>query len=330
MNLEEFFEEWHSEDAELLVRTSGSTGKPRPIWIEKKRMLSSARTTCNFLGLHPGNTALLCMPLDYIAGKMMVVRSIERGLKLIDVRPSGHPLADDSLPREIDFAAMVPIQVLNSLENREERNRLRNIRHLIIGGGMIDNQLAEDLKDFPNAIWSTYGMTETLSHIAFQRLNGSQASQWYEPLDGVDISFARDGCLTIYAPEVNPNILRTNDLVEIKINPSGKTLFKIKGRKDNVINSGGLKIQIEEIECLLRPYISLPFMITKCYDQKLGEAVVLLTEHDKPEELAETAHCILPKYHCPRYYIHIDHLPTTVTGKPARRQAEEIASRLKK
>ena len=129
MNLEEFFEEWYSEDAELLVRTSGSTGKPRPIWIEKKRMLSSARTTCNFLGLHPGNTALLCMPLDYIAGKMMVVRSIERGLKLIDVQPSGHPLADDSLPREIDFAAMVPLQVLNSLENREERNRLRNIRH---------------------------------------------------------------------------------------------------------------------------------------------------------------------------------------------------------
>lgn len=141
-------------------------------------MLNSARITCDFLGLKAGDTALLCMPLDYIAGKMVVVRSIERRLHLLSVPPSGHPLSDSSLSRlpdpdgEITFAAMVPLQVYNSLQVAGERERLRRIRHLIIGGGAVDDRLAAALHDFPHAVWSTYGMTETLSHIALRRLNG--------------------------------------------------------------------------------------------------------------------------------------------------------------
>lgn len=138
MELNEFLAEWHNDNPRILVHTSGSTGKPKPLMVEKRRMLNSARITCDFLGLKPGDTALLCMPLDYIAGKMMVVRSLQRDLRLTTVRPSSHPLADETLPH-FTFAAMVPMQVYNSLKVPRERERLMHIRHLIIGGGAISD-----------------------------------------------------------------------------------------------------------------------------------------------------------------------------------------------
>ncbi len=170
MTLNDFLDEWNNPKNTVEVQTSGSTGVPKCIRVEKQRMLNSARITCDFLGLKAGDTALLCMPLDYIAGKMVVVRSIERQLRLTTVEPSGRPLKEIST--SFDFAAMVPMQVYNSLQVAEEREKLRTIKHLIIGGGPINDDLQQQLSRFPNNVWSTYGMTETLSHIALRRLNG--------------------------------------------------------------------------------------------------------------------------------------------------------------
>ena len=317
MSLEEFLAEWNNDSPYVHVQTSGSTGTPKPMLVEKQRMLNSARITCDFLGLREGDTALLCMSLDYIAGKMMVVRSIERGLKLISVPPSGHPLAVAHSP--LDFAAMVPMQVYNSLQEPEECERLKQIRHLIIGGGAIDDALAAALKTFPYHVWSTYGMTETLSHIALRRLNGPDASDYYTPFPSVKVSLSDDGCLIIDAPLVCAERLVTNDIAEL----SGDR-FRILGRKDNVICSGGIKIQIETVERQLRPHLQVPFLITKRPDAKFGEAVVLLTEGAVDEARAVCEH-ILPKYHHPRIYLHVDQIPLTETGKPARQQAEQLA-----
>ena len=254
--LNEFLKEWHSDSERMLVHTSGSTGTPKPLWVEKRRMTASARTTCRFLGLKPGDTALLCMSLDYIAGMMMAVRAEVCGLHLVEVTPSGHPLADlESAPT---FAAMVPMQVFNSMQVPAEREILKQIKHLIIGGGAIDDDLAAELKGFPYAIWSTYGMTETLSHIALRRLNGPEASEWYTPLDGVSVGLSPDGCLTINAPEVCASTLVTNDIADID---SDGRHFRIHGRKDNVICSGGIKIQAEEVERIVasggkRPHLA--------------------------------------------------------------------------
>ena len=147
MYLEEFLAEWHSGSPTVLVHTSGSTGKPKPMYVEKQRMEASARITCQFLGLKQGDTALLCMSLDYIAGKMMVVRAQTWGLRLLSVAPSGHPLS--ALTEPVDFAAMVPMQVYNTLQVPEEREKLMAVRHLIIGGGAIDDALARELAGFP-------------------------------------------------------------------------------------------------------------------------------------------------------------------------------------
>ena len=316
MSIEEFLEEWNNPSPYVHVKTSGSTGAPKPMLVEKQRMLNSARITCDFLGLRPGDTALLCMSLDYIAGKMMVVRSLERGLKLTTVEPSGHPLSTSNLPPSTfhlpHFTAMVPLQVYNTLQVPEERERLKQIRHLIIGGGAIDDSLAAELKDFPNNVWSTYGMTETLSHIALRRLNGPEASEWYTPFPSVHLSISDEGCLIIDAPEVCPEPLITNDIAELSTRQ-----FRILGRKDNVICSGGLKIQAEELERQLRPHMSAPFVISKRADEKFGEVVVLITE-GSPSDARIICERILPKYHQPKAYLYIDQIPLTETGKIAR------------
>lgn len=234
---------------------------------------------------------------------------------------------------------MVPLQVYNSLQVPEEKQKLMAIRHLIIGGGAIDEEMADALRAFPNNVWSTYGMTETLSHIALRRLNGEEASEWYTPFDTVEVSQDEDGCLVINAPLVHDGVLKTNDRVEMRKDKiTGKQQFRIVGRKDNVIDSGGIKIQIEEVERLLKQHLSVPFMITKTPDKKFGEVVVLLCEKHvsssssssfvpslSEEKLRNICAECLPPYWVPKKYVFVNKLPMTETGKPARAEAERMA-----
>ena len=328
-HLRPFLDEWNSPSPFVKVKTSGSTGAPKEMLVEKRRMLASARMTCDFMRLKPGDTALLCMSLDYIAGKMMVVRALERGLRLISVEPSGHPLANSQFSlfnSQFSFAAMVPMQVWNSLQVPEERERLLHVKHLLIGGGAISEPLAEELKDFPNYVWSSYGMTETLSHIALRRLNGPERSDWYTPLPGISVSLNDEGCLVIQAPHLCDEPLVTNDLAEMQ-KPRPDSPFRILGRRDNVICSSGIKMQMETIEEKLRPAMNgIPFMITKAKDEKFGEVVVLMVEPSAvalPNE--EELFAALTKYERPKRIVRVERLPLTETGKPARAVAARLA-----
>lgn len=337
MDISGFLEEWNNSSDSVLVHTSGSTGEPKPMMVQKARMLASARITCNFLGLREGDRALLCMPLDYIAGKMMVVRSIERKMKLISVEPSSHPLA--GLKEQcFDLIAMVPFQVHCSVQVTDERKILMNCKHLIIGGGAISDELQKELEDFPNAVWSTYGMTETLSHIALRRLNGSGRSEWYTPFENVRIGTDKDGCLWIDAPLIHEGVLQTNDIAELNSDErTGRAVFKIIGRKDNVICSGGIKLQIEQIEQALKPYIKVPFCVSRRKDEKFGEIAILLVENqnDNPSETSseisldtlEKAVDSLEKYSRPKEIILVKEIPLTGTGKIDRASAERLAAR---
>ena len=383
MTLDDFLTEWNNDSDRLLVHTSGSTGQPKPLWVEKRRMEASARITCNFLGLREGDAALLCMPLDYIAGKMMVVRALTCGLRLLSVEPSAHPFSSlecrveslecrveslefptgvpsaldrravansklstlnsklnklstlnsklstlnsklSTLNSKLTLVAMVPLQVYHTLQVPEERERLRQVRHLLIGGGAIDEAMERELSNFPHAVWSTYGMTETLSHIALRRLNGPDRSDYYTPFDGVSVALNADGCLVISAPAVCAATLVTNDRAEL--HADGRR-FRIMGRKDNVVCSGGIKLQIEELERQLRPHIDVPFMVTKRKDPSLGEAVVLLVEDRDRGKYEVLCRSVLSRYERPKQVISVGRLPLTATGKPARKEAEELANR---
>lgn len=318
--LADFLAEWFNPSPTLCVHTSGSTGTPKKLWVEKRRMMNSAMMTVEFLGLCKGDSAMLCMPLQYIAGKMVVIRSLVAGLNLIPVAPCGHPMKE--IPPTV-FSAMIPMQVFNSLQVEEECERLKGIRHLIIGGGAIDRSLAQTLKTFPNNVWSTYGMTETLSHIALRKLNGKETSEWYTPFANVRLSLTPDGTLAIEAPSINPERLVTNDIAEF----DDRGRFRILGRRDNTINTGGIKVQIEQVEETLRPHLHHPFLITCAPDIKFGERIVLLVEN-LPSDSAEVRRAIdtLPVYWRPKQTFTVSRLPLTGTGKPDRATAKRIAA----
>lgn len=318
-----FLREWYSPSETIRLQTSGSTGKPKEIVVRKSQMLQSAAMTCRFFNLNKKSKALLCLSTEYIAGKMMVVRAIYCGMDLYPVETSGHPLAETSTA--FDFAAMVPLQIYNSLTSTIEKERLSQIKNIIVGGGAIDSELEEAIRGFQNSIYSTYGMTETLSHIGLRKINGIEASLYYTPLSGVNLKLSDNQTLTINAPHLSDEIIMTNDIAEIQ--PDGS--FRIFGRIDNIINTGGLKVQIEEIEQKIRPYINGIFVITSIPHPKLGETVVLLVEslnqQNIIEDIINEVNKILPRFQQPQYIYNVKEIPFTANGKPDRANAKRIA-----
>ena len=205
----EFLQEWFSDSETVSVQTSGSTGTPKIFEIEKSRMLNSAKMTCDFLGLKEGDSALLCLPVQYISGKMMLVRAIERKLKVIISEPSSTP----EISQNTDFCAMTPLQVQNSLD------KIHFIKNLIIGGAAVSENLKSQLTSSiqhpaSNKIYETYGMSETLSHIALKQISPVQEN-YFTIFNDVEISVDERNCLKIFAPKLNPEILQTNDIVEL-------------------------------------------------------------------------------------------------------------------
>ncbi|MCF0236872.1 MAG: AMP-binding protein, partial [Bacteroidaceae bacterium] len=315
--VQQFRKEWQSDSPTLPVQTSGSTGAPKLMEAAKHHMRASAEMTLRFFQLHSGHIAMLCLPLQYIAGKMMVVRAEVGQLRLLPVVPSTHPFKHLTAPP--DFVALTPMQALLTLQTPGERELLQATPHVLIGGGSVSDELLEAVQSCRGEVWSSYGMTETLSHIAMRRLNGASASRCYTPLPGVRLAVNSSGCLVIDAPAVCEQQLTTNDCVEL--HPDGS--FEVLGRIDNVICSGGIKLQVEQLERQLE-HLPCNYMITAVPDPVLGEAVVLLhtaTSADVPALCAQR----LDRHALPHHYIYMEQLPQTATGKPARQQARQWA-----
>lgn len=317
--VENFLEEWVSNGEMVKVQTSGSTGVPKIFDIEKKKMINSAVMTCNFLGLKEGDKALLCLPVEYISGKMMVVRSMERKLKLIVTEPSLNPVGH--LDEEIDFCAMTPLQVENSLD------QLHLIKNLIIGGAAVSESLKNKIRKInlknSNRIFETYGMSETLSHIGLKQLM-PESEEYFTVFENVSISLDERGCLTLFAPNVNDEVLKTNDLVEIKNDKK----FKFLGRIDNVINSGGAKIFPEALETLVKKGISNEVIFLGLPDESLGQKLVLVVEGKESGRLRETISQILfeKKFHKPKEVIFVNTIPRTPNGKVSRIELTKLVS----
>ncbi len=272
---------WLSPEDEIVVHTSGSTGTPKPIRHSKQAMVASALATGEFLGLKASNSALLCLSTKTIAGMMMVVRTIVLKLNLILTPPDGHPLSHLGGKTIPDFTAMVPAQVYNSITRTADLKVLKQIPKLIVGGGEINPALEEQLIALPNAIYATYGMTETITHIALRNVNGANRSDFFRALPGVKLETDERGCLVITAPRIRTEPIVTNDLVELKTNNQ----FRWIGRYDNIINRGGQKIIPEEVERKISPLISMRFFITGYTDEKFGQVPVLILESEKITEL---------------------------------------------
>ncbi|MBA6155360.1 AMP-binding protein [Tenacibaculum sp. S7007] len=304
-----FLSDWFKEDYYVIVQTSGSTGKPKLIQLKKEFMINSALATGEFFNLKENTTALLCLSTDYIAGKMMLVRALTLGWRLDVVGAISNPLKD--LEKHYDFSAMVPLQLSNSL------SELYKLKQLIVGGGVVSNDLIDAIQNIPTKVYATYGMTETITHIAVKKLNNfsslrgtKQSKSFYKLLPNVDISQDTRNCLVIEAPKVSGERVITNDVVKIV----SKTAFEWLGRFDNVINSGGVKLHPEKIEEKLSSLISNRFFVAGVQDEVLGERLVLVVEGEQ-KLIDFSAIKNLTKYETPKQVYFIDEFIETETKK---------------
>ncbi len=327
-SLYSFLLDWFSDDDFVVVNTSGSTGKPKPIQLKKEHMKNSALATGEFFDVQEKTTALCCLPIDFIAGKMMAVRAMTLGWHLDVVESSSNPLKD--IDRPYDFSAMVPLQLSNSLEN------INLISQLIVGGGVVSNELEQAIQEVSTKIYATYGMTETITHIAVKSLNVTSSAverSHYKTLSNVTITQDSRNCLTINAPKVSDEEIITNDVVEIV----SSTEFEWKGRFDNVINSGGIKLHPEEIEKKLSPYIESRFFVAGLPDERLGEKLVLVIEEKEAsvienrrtelvEVLFQNLNLPLTKYETPKEIFFVAQFIETPTGKIQRSKTLEQLS----
>ncbi|WP_103326725.1 AMP-binding protein [Bacteroidetes bacterium endosymbiont of Geopemphigus sp.] len=304
-----FLEQWYDKKPFILTSTSGTTGKRKEISLKKEYMRNSARMSGDFFKLAKGSTALLCLSPEYIAAKMMLVRSAVLGLRLYCVDPSSEPLRN--LDLSFDFAAMVPLQLFNIFSD------IHRIKKLLVGGAPLTLAMEELLQKIHTACYASYGMTETLSHIALRRINGSDKSLWYTSLPGIEIGVDHRKCLKIFSPLLMDDPLQTNDLVRLQ----APDRFKWMGRYDYLINSGGIKIIPEEWEAKLQGFISRRFFLSSLADEALGEKLIMIVQGNSfdikfPDELFKEA-C---QFYKPKEIYFVSKFLETPTGKIRREE----------
>lgn len=308
-----FLLDWLDDNEIIQLTTSGTTGTPKTITIKKQSMVHSAIATGNYFNLHPQDTALLCLPARYIAGKMMIVRAMMLGLELEIMPPTSH--LDDLLShKNYDFVAIVPLQAENSLE------KLSQFKKIIIGGAKVSDDLANKLKEIKSDIYETYGMTETITHIAAKKIG----EDYFSTLEHFVISQDERNCLVIDVPSISDEQIVTNDIVEIL----DETHFKWIGRYDNVINSGGIKLFPEQIEAKLMSEITNRFFIAGLPDAVLGTKVTLVIEGD-PMDIDSKIFEKLDKFEKPKDIIFTPKFVETDTKKISRIKTIEQLQKIK-
>lgn len=306
-----FLQEWFSVSSTINVKTSGSTGKPKKILLEKNKMIHSALATGEYFNLKEKTTAVLCLPIAYIAGKMMLIRAITLGWHLDIVASDSCPLKD--VKKEHDFAAMVPLQVENSIE------KIHLIKKLIVGGGVVSNQLQEKLQTVSTAVFATYGMTETITHIAIKKLNYISVNlNFYESLPNTTLFIDQRNCLVIKNDKISKEVVFTNDVVQL----ISDTQFNWLGRFDNVINSGGIKLHPEKIEEKIAKIITERFFVSGIPDEKLGEKLVLIIEGNLQEINLEAI--ALSKFEIPKEIYFVKEFIETETKKIQRKKTLDL------
>ena len=314
-----FCRDWANGQTTFVRHSSGSTGKPKPIELTRNQLIASAKASQEALGLMKNETALVCLNVNYIAGTMMLVRGMEIGLEMIVVEPSSNPLANLPTDVLIDFAAFVPLQLQTMLENGHA-TQLNRFKTIIVGGAAVNATLSAQLQQFSAAVFSTYGMTETVSHVALRRLNGATQSDFYELLPQIEATTDQRNCLRLRGVVTENKWIQTNDVVEFV----DKQHFKLLGRADNIINSGGVKIQLEKVEQAIEKIASELGFSNRFFawhqpHQSLGQQLILVVEKGGNIPALENLKTALTKhltpYEIPKIIISVEKFIETPTAK---------------
>lgn len=311
-----FLVDWLSDGKTMLLQTSGSTGTPKTLNISKAAMCASAERTGTFFKLSPGSTAVLCLPVAYIAGKMMVVRALVLGLDLDIIAPKTKLNLQG---KTYDFTALIPLQAAENL------HQIPQIKTVLIGGAPIAESLRKKIYEtHPNCV-ETYGMTETLTHVATRPV--THPTPPFTAMPDVSISLDSENCLTLNVPYISKEPIHTNDVVE----QVGGNSFHLVGRRDFVINSGGKKIFPEQLEERLHPHLNTPFFFTGTTDAKLGEKLTLILE-GTAKDLAQALEIVTTvlgndKHYVPKAVFFVDAFLYTPSGKLDRKRTKRLVKR---
>jgi O-succinylbenzoic acid--CoA ligase len=320
-SIENFLAEWESYSPIISVSTSGSTGTPKTIEFNKKQAEASAKYTGRFFDFKAGDSILLNLSPNFVAGKLMLVRAMTHEMKVVVAPLSSNPLLTlKDFPNKIKLAAFVPHQVEEILSHENSKRLFNEIENVIIGGASISESLEQKIAAQKTKSFATFGMTETLTHFALRPVDGK--TDYYSCLPGITISQDDRNCLVVKTNEILSDPLITNDLVEL----IDETHFRWKGRFDNLINSGGVKIIPEADEKLIESLFgNTRFYITSRSNAKFGQEVVLVLEIDSLSAAAEKEYLqnielMLPKYHAPKSIIVQTKFDETANGKIKRRK----------
>lgn len=342
MTYDDLSREWASDREFVVCHTSGSTGNPKEIRLPKIFMEESAMRTIRRFSLTHNSHLHSCISPDFIGGKMMWVRSHLLNCRFTFETPSNRPLSGFSPADTLDFVAIVPSQLLYICENYRDMPR---VGCYLVGGAPVNKSLRAMVDSLGINAYESYGMTETSSHIAVRKISSEETP--FHALGGITVS-DNDGCLEISIPG-NPPI-RTNDTANIL----SENEFFILGRRDNIIISGGKKLQPEIIEDIIRNVTGLKACVVGMPDEKWGEKAVCLLEAEtevvtnrvsetstkvagETEAAADTVtagetelaieiadllrkslkeiEAELPSYMRPKEYIAVRSLPVTPSGK---------------
>ena len=316
----DFIRQWLNGTQEFSLTTSGSTGPPSPIALRRRQLEASARRTADFFDLGPGDRALVCLNCEYIGGMMMLVRGLERNLRLTIVEPHADPFAHVAAEAEFDFAAFVPLQ-LKAVLAAGHAPRLNRLKALLVGGAPADATLQQELQPLTVPVWLTYGMTETCSHVALRRLNGPDATTAYRVLTGIAAGQDERGCLTLRGDVTDDQLIVTNDVVNLL----DAHTFEWLGRVDFVINSGGVKVPAEKVELVLDVALAEIGAGRRCFvagqpDERLGQTVTAFIEGPAlsaalEAELKALLAARLGRYEQPRRLVYVPEFQVTATGK---------------
>lgn len=309
-NIGDFLIDWLDDKEYVLVQTSGSTGTPKTIKLQKQAMVHSAIATGDFFKLEPGDKALHCLPSNYIAGKMMLVRAMILGLELDLAEPTSQPLFD--YEKHYDFCAMIPLQLQKTM------SYCNNIKTIIVGGASVSSNLKAAIQSIETNVFETYGMTETITHIAVKKINnleGEVEASHFKTLPDIHISQDERNCLVIEAPKLSEDKIVTNDVVKLH----SETSFEWLGRYDHVVNSGGVKLFPEQIEAKLESVMSTRFFITKEEDETLGECIILIVE-SKSNTIETSVFEGLEKFEIPKKIYSVEKFIESGTGKILRQE----------
>ena len=326
--ISDWINQWNSEQSSFDFFTSGSTGIPKTISISRNQLTTSAKLTLNTLNLQKGDSMLINLNTDFIAGKMMLIRGIIGEMDIYITEPSSNPLLDLNPDQHFDFLSFVPIQIETILTKTPEKITILNkAKAIIIGGAPISNQLHGLIQAIEVPVFHTYGMTETVSHIALKRLNGEHQSEYFETLKGITISTDNRNCLVVNHDITNHQNIVTNDVIEL----ISDSKFKWLGRADDIINSGGIKLLPNQIELKINSIFELlnlnnKFFIFGLPHQKLGTSINLLIEENEAfnsEKLASLESHLknnLTKYELPKKIYFKDKFVETPTLKIDKKQ----------